>query len=137
MDHREEFLQQANVAVLASVDRRGRAHAVPIWYLYEDGTFIMSTGRGSQKHRNIEAHPEVTLVIDRRTVPYYAIMAKGSAEIGPPLDDEARLRLAVRYLGDELGQRYAASVRDSDSVSIRLRPSKLIEYQGRGGRTVR
>src|SRR5439155_316363 len=77
----EAFLREGNVAVLATVDRRGRAHAAPIWYIYADGVFVMSTGRGSQKHRNIDANPEVTLVIDRRSLPYYYLTARGRAEI--------------------------------------------------------
>ena len=133
----EDFLRQANVAVLATVDSKGRAHAAPIWYLYEAGELIMSTGRGSQKHRNIEAHPDVTLVVDRRDVPYYAVMAQGRAEIGAPLSDEERLKLAVRYLGDEVGQAYVARTRGCDSITIRLRPRKLIEFQGEAGRRER
>lgn len=130
----EEFLKEPNVAVLATVGPDGRAHAAPIWYLYEDGVLIMSTGRGSQKHRNIERHPEVTLVVDRRTLPYYAVMAQGRAEIGPPLSEEARLRMAVRYLGEEMAQAYIARRAGGDSVTIRLRPRKLIEYRGVAGR---
>ena len=132
---REEFLKRSNVAVLATVGPGDRAHAAPIWYLYEHGVFIMATGSGSQKRRNVEAHSEVTLVIDRRSLPYYAVMVQGTAEIGPPLSDEARLRLAVRYLGDELGRAYVASVSAEDSVTIRLRPRKMIEFNGRAGRT--
>lgn len=133
-EDRERFLSEANVAVLATVGPGGRAHAAPIWYLYEDGVFIMSTGHGSQKHRNVEAHPEVTLVIDRRTLPYYAVMAQGGAEIGPPLSPEERLRMAVRYLGEEMGRAYVARSTGGDSVTIRLRPRKLIEYHGVAGR---
>ncbi len=131
---REEFLKEANVAVLATVGGGGRAHAAPIWYLYEDGVFIMSTGRGSQKHRNVEAQPEITLVVDRRSLPYYAVMAQGRAEIGPRLADEERRRMAVRYLGEELARAYLESVSGEDSVTIRLRPRKLIEFNGRAGR---
>ena len=123
---REEFLKEANVAVLATVGGGGRAHAAPIWYLYEDGVFIMSTGRGSQKHRNVEAQPEITLVVDRRSLPYYAVMAQGRAEIGPRLADEERRRMAVRYLGEELARAYLERVSGEDSVTIRLRPRKLI-----------
>ncbi len=119
---REELLKEPNVAVLATVGPGGRAHAAPIWYLYEDGVLIMSTGRGSQKHRNVEARPDVTLVVDRRSLPYYAVMAQGKAEIGPRLSDEARLRMATRYLGEELARAYIARVSGEDSVTIRLRP---------------
>ena len=131
---REEFLKEANVAVLATVGGGERAHAAPIWYLYEDGVFIMSTGRGSQKHRNVEAHPEITLVVDRRSLPYYAVMAQGAAEIGPRLADEERRRMATRYLGEELARAYLERVSGEDSVTIRLRPRKLIEFNGRAGR---
>ncbi len=41
---REELLREPNVAVLATVGSGDRAHAAPIWYLYEDGVLIMSTG---------------------------------------------------------------------------------------------
>jgi PPOX class probable F420-dependent enzyme len=133
-EDRDEFLKQANVAVLATVGPGGRAHAAPIWYLYEDGDFIMSTGRGSQKHRNVERQPEVTLVVDDRSLPYYAVMVQGAAEIGPRLSDEARLRMAVRYLGEKLGRAYIARVSAEDSVTIRLRPRKYIEFHGRAGR---
>jgi PPOX class probable F420-dependent enzyme len=130
---REEFLKQANVAVLATVGPAG-AHAVPIWYLYEDGVFLMSTGRGSQKHRDLERNPNVTLVVDRRTLPYYAVMARGSVEVGPGLDVATRRRIAGRYLTEAQLEAYMARASDGESVSIRLRPRKFIEYHGRAGR---
>ena len=131
----EEFLAEANVAILASVDRRGRAHAAPIWYLYEDGELVISTGRGSQKHRNVEANPEVTVVVDRRTLPYYAVMLSGTAEVGPPLNAEKRLEMATRYLGEELGKRYVERTEGGDSITILLKPGKTVVFEGRAGRT--
>jgi len=133
-EERDAFLAESNVAVLATVDRRGRAHAAPIWYLYDGGVFVMSTGRGSQKHRNIEANPEVTLVVDQRTLPYYAVMARGPVEIGPPLSSADRLRIVRRYLNEEQTKRYMERMSSQDSVSLRLKPGKLIEFFGRAGR---
>ncbi len=133
-EDREGFLKEPNVAVLATVDTKGRAHAVPIWYAYEDGVILMSTGRGAQKHRNIEANPEVTMVVDRRTLPYYALIVRGRAEIGPPLRPEERERIAGRYLNQEQLRAYLARTQGMDSVSIRLRPRKVIEFRGQAGR---
>jgi PPOX class probable F420-dependent enzyme len=130
---REQFLKEPNVAILATVGPAG-AHAVPIWYLYEDGAFLMSTGRGSQKHRDLERNPNVTLVVDRRTLPYYAVMARGAVEIGPGLDVATRRRIAGRYLTEAQLEAYMARASDGESVSIRLNPRKLIEYHGRAGR---
>ena len=42
--------------------------------------------------------------------------------------------MAVRYLGEEIGRAYIARVQGEDSVTIRLRPRKLIEFSGRAGR---
>ena len=127
-DKRETFLRQANVAVLGTVDARGRPHAAPVWYLYDNGVFRISTGDGSQKHRNILANPNISLVIDQRALPYYAVMVQGTADIGPAFSDEDSLRLAVRYLGENLGARYAERTDAEASVSLTIRPRKVIVY---------
>jgi PPOX class probable F420-dependent enzyme len=133
-DDREEFLQQPHVAVLATIGPGNRPHAVPVWYLYEDGTFIILMGRGSQKHRNIERHQDVTLVIDRRDLPYYAVTVQGTATIDPSPSPELRLRLATRYLGETGGAAYTARTADMDAITIQVRPEKFIEYRGVAGR---
>ena len=130
----QEFLKQGNVAILATVDAKGRPHAAPIWYLYEDGVFVMSTGVGSQKHKNIERNREVALVIDRRTVPYFAVTVRGRAELGPAFSAEKRSEMAHRYLTPEQARRYLEQAPADGSVSIRLTPRKLIEFRGRAGR---
>jgi PPOX class probable F420-dependent enzyme len=133
-DDREQFLQQAHLAVLVTLGPGHRLHAMPVWYLYEDGMFIILTGRGSQKHRNIARHQDITLVIDRRDLPYYAVMVQGTATIGPTPSPELRHRMAVRYLGEERGAAYTARRLDADSVTIQVRPEKCVEYHGVAGR---
>ena len=132
-DRAEAFLHEPHVAVLATVGQRGRPHAMPIWYLYEDGAIVMSAGRGSQKHRNLERNPEATLVVDRREAPYYALMIQGRAEIGPPLSKESHRRISIRYLGEEEGNRYADQTEGFDAISIRLTPDTWIEFYGEAG----
>jgi PPOX class probable F420-dependent enzyme len=132
-DEREQFLKQPHVAILATIGPGNRPHAMPIWYLYENGDFIILTGDGSQKHRNVERHPQVTLAIDRRDLPYYAVMIQGTATLGPPPSDALRLRLATRYLGEEGGAAYTARRRGTKSVTIRVHPDKFVEYRGNAG----
>ena len=128
-EEREAFLRAANVAVLSTVDSRGRPHAAPVWYLYDNGTFRISTGADSQKHKNVEANPNISLVIDQRELPYYAVMIQGTAEIGPPFSDDDSMRLAVRYLGEQLGKGYAESQRGNEaSVTLTIKPRKIIVY---------
>jgi PPOX class probable F420-dependent enzyme len=136
-EEQSKFAAEANVAIFSSVDGKGRPHATPIWYLFDDGDFLFSVGKGSQKHKNVERNPEISVVIDSRVIPYYALMISGAAEIGPPLSDDQRTQIAVRYLGEDLGKRYVEFTKDQESVSIRLKPRKVIEFNGRAGRVVR
>ena len=136
MDDMQDFLAQAHIAVLATVDSKGRPHAAPVWYLYDNGVFTVSTGIGSQKHKNISTNPNICLTIDKRDLPYYAVMAHGRAEIGPSLSDDDRLRLAVRYLGDKVGRAYVERTQGENSIGILLRPANVIDYHGRAARTV-
>jgi PPOX class probable F420-dependent enzyme len=131
VDDREAFLRQANIAVLATADAQGRPHAAPVWYFYEDGVFTISTDRNSRKHKNVSANPSIALTIDKRDLPYFAVIAQGRAELGPMLTPEERLRLAIRYLGEERGRRYVEHTKSEDSITILLRPEKVIEYHGR------
>jgi PPOX class probable F420-dependent enzyme len=134
VDDREAFLHEPNVAVLTSVGADGRPHAAPVWYFYDDGVFTISTDRNSKKHRNLQANPNVCLVIDKRDVPYFVVMAHGAAELGPPLPEADRLRIAVRYLGEERGKRYFDRTTGEDAITVRLRPERVVEYHGRAGR---
>ena len=90
-----DFLDRANIAILATISPGNRPHAAPVWYLFEDGELLVSTGSSSRKHRNIEQNPAVTLVVERRETPYYVVTLQGEAEIGPPLSDEKRLARQV------------------------------------------
>jgi PPOX class probable F420-dependent enzyme len=133
-DHKEAFLAEANVAVLATAGPDGRPHAAPVWYLYDDGEFTMSTGRGSKKHRNLQENPSVTLVVDRRTLPYFAVMVHGTARLEGALTPDQRLRLAVRYLGEERGRAYVERTSAEGAVTIRFRSDRTVVYSGRAGR---
>ena len=131
---REKLFSDANVAILATVDSKNRAHGMPIWYIYQDGVFMMGAGGASQKVRNIERNGNATLIIDRRDLPYYAAMIRGRAEIGPQPSDELRLKIAIRYLGEERGNAYHAQGSGEGGVTITLHPDEVIEYHGTAGR---
>ena len=130
----ESFLAEPNVAVLATVDPAGRPHAAPVWYVYAPSEFVISTTRSSRKYRNAESNPDVTLVVDRRTVPYFSVIVRGRAYVGPALSDADLLDMAVHYYGEATGREYAARARAENEVTIRIQPVKFIEYLGETGR---
>jgi PPOX class probable F420-dependent enzyme len=126
---RQAFLAEPQLGVLSTVGRDGGPHAVPIWYLYEDGVIRISVSEGSQKHRNVERDPRVALAVDRRERPYYALTALGAATIEPSFGDEERLRLATRYLGEAAAQEYLKNRGPGGSVTIQFRPDRFFEFE--------
>ena len=124
------YLEQTNVAILATTGPGTRAHAMPVWYVFEDGQIILGAGANSQKRRNIDRNGRATLVIDQRERPYRALMVQGTAEVGPAAPPELRLRIATRYLGEEGGREYVEETAGGDSITIRITPQRFVEYGG-------
>jgi PPOX class probable F420-dependent enzyme len=128
-----EFLRQPNIAIVATVNADGRPHAVPTWYEYDGGEIVMHLGLGSRRYRNVRSNDRVAVCIDTKTPPYKAVVVEGHVRTEEGTDDEGSRRMAVHYLGKELGNRYADSVGGTRMVIARLAPDKIISWDyGRG-----
>ena len=118
---REAFVAGLHVGVLA-VDEPGRGpHALPVWYLYEDGEILVGIDGPSRKAALLRAAGRATLTVQTETAPYQYVSVEGPVALAPATHDE--LAMAARYLGDELGAWYVENnPRTADSLTVRLRP---------------
>ena len=128
-----EFLSRTQVCVLATTGPGNSPHAVPMWYRYRDGVITITTWRESQKCRNVERTGKAMVVVDRREPPYYAVMVKGDAEVGPRLSREEEYEIAFRYVGSAGIDEHMAYVDEGDAngqsgATIVIRPTRIIEY---------
>lgn len=129
----DELLRGPNIAVVATVDPDGQPHAVPTWYLHEDGEVVFHTGVRSRKYRNLRRNSRVTLCVDVKTPPYRAVVLYGRATTEVRADEERSRRMAVAYLGEKAGNRYADSLRGEPLVVVRVKPERVISWDyGRG-----
>ena len=103
---RNEFLSELRIGRLASMRDDGWPHVTPIWYVWEDGRFLLSLGKSRRHLRNIAGDPHVTLCVDEdpRTTDLTksprAVVCFGLATL---VEDEAGVRDATtkmesRYL---------------------------------------
>ncbi len=99
------LLREPQVAVLATADRRGRPDATPVWYEWDGSRVRILVHRDSLKARNIRANPHVAVTVDTRVPPYRGVVLRGIATLGGA-DPALRRRLAKRYLGEDVGERY-------------------------------
>lgn len=122
-EERAAFLTAVHVGVLA-VDDPGRGpHALPIWYLYEDGEVLIGIDGSSRKAELLRAAGRAAMTVQTESAPYQYVSVEGPVVIEPAHHDE--VALANRYLGDELGAWYVEhNPRTADSLTVRLRPER-------------
>lgn len=123
---REAFVARPLTAVLATVGPGGRVHAVPVWYRFAGGAFIILTERGSQKARNVERTGRATLCIDERDGAIRYLSAEGAARIEDPVSYDERLALHVIYRGEEGARRVVDRGGHERMVKIVLTPERWI-----------
>ncbi len=83
MDEEElqSFLDRPLSAVVATVGRDGGAHSVPVWFVFDDGAYVVWTDANRRWVKNAQANPRVSLSIAEHEPPYAAVVVRGEAEV--------------------------------------------------------
>jgi PPOX class probable F420-dependent enzyme len=132
---RQAFLADKHVGVLsvAATDDRPPA-SVPIWYDYtSEGLIRINTGAGSRKAKLIQKAGAVSLVVQREEPPYQYVVVEGSVvDVVQPAPVDVAEAIAIRYLGDEGGRAFVASMGGTESVLFIVRPDRWLtaDYTG-------
>jgi PPOX class probable F420-dependent enzyme len=121
----EEFLAGAHVGLLAVERPTGPPLLGPVWYAYEPGGEVRFViGRNSEKARALAAAGRASFCAQSEDLPYAFVTVDGPVVVDDGVDEELRVSLAVRYLGEELGAAYAESTKGPDNVLARLTPER-------------
>jgi len=121
---RDAFLREPRTAVLATTGRDGRIHAVPVWFLYDGGTFRIITERGSAKHRNAERAGRAALCVDDGRFGYVSV--EGPVAVQPTVSYDERLALHVLYRGPERAKEVVDRGGHERMVMLMLRPERWL-----------
>ncbi len=73
----EARLQSEQNVWMATVRPDGRAHLVPIWFVWVLGKFWICTGQNSVKVRNLAANPSISISLEKGNEP---VIAEGLVE---------------------------------------------------------
>ena len=124
----DAFLAEPRLCHFATVDANGLPRARPLWYLWRDGVFWLTTRRETRfTGRDLASSPRVAISIASEQRPYRAVVAHGKPEVVEK-DREMLLELSTRY-GDEPGRRWTAeAMEQSDRVLLKLVPEKLFSW---------
>ena len=96
------FTSNKVVAHLGTVMPDGSPQVTPVWFLYENGKFIVNTARGRVKDRNMTRNSRVALSILDPDNPYAHLSVRGTIVRATEEGASANIdRLAKKYLGKD------------------------------------
>ena len=128
-----ELLSMTLIANLATMDRAGTIHVVPIWFRHEPPTILMPTSRFTQKYRNLERNPHASVMIDlsRAGLDLRGVLVRGTVHIVEG-DEAKRLNRSIhlRYVTAEgLRQPEVGDyLSEGDDVTLVLSMDKLVSW---------
>ena len=122
-----EFLERPLVAVYVTLRANGSPHAIPVWYEYRDGDFLVFTSSTFQRVKNLERDSRAAITISTHDVPYMYVSAEGPVSITPEGVAETGLSIARRYMGDE-AEGYLTELLGEHSVVLRLTPERILTW---------
>ena len=127
-----ELLGARLVAVLATRDRDGTIHAVPVWFALHDRS--IATGSRSRKVRNLELDPRATLVVHDSRPGFEVCGASLVGRVQIVRSDEARPlvdAVHARYVDEANVPSPARAFLESDDVALRFVPDGALTWDER------
>jgi len=118
------FLDEPRVAILATLRRDGTVLLSPVWHEWRDGGFNMWIVAEDVKIRHLRRDPRATAVVAESEPPLRGLEVRGDARFIHEGVHETAGRIAARYIGEERGTAYVASL-PGDHVIVRLEPGAL------------
>ncbi len=105
-EEQHELLEEARVVHTATIGPEGQPHLVPMWYALEDDAIVYTTYGKSQKVKNLDRDPRITLLVEAGESynTLRGMSMEGIAELGTEPRDTARIMnmVASRYSGERV-----------------------------------
>jgi PPOX class probable F420-dependent enzyme len=131
------FLMQGTfTGKLATVNKDGSSHVVPIWFVLDNGNtrgkvgnIIFTTGETSVKANNIQRNNRVSICVDDQISPFSFVTIFGTAKIHPYKQEEVlkwATKIAERYMGKKNAEAYGRRNSEEGLVLVGIKPKRII-----------
>jgi PPOX class probable F420-dependent enzyme len=119
------FLERPLVATLATYRKDGTVVLSPVWHEWRDGGFNIVVGADDVKARHLHRDPRVSVAVYESDPPYAGVEVRSQVTIAEGDVHELNRRLAIRYMGEKLGERYSKATRGEDRLWLRVEPGSF------------
>ena len=128
-----DLLHLAIPAHLATLDPAGFPRITPIWFLWEDGIFYMSSGQEKRHVQDLARDPRAGLCLtveegqtEAGYRPFRQIMVRGYAHVQPDTGAIWARKLIGKYITGQAGVLRAQRIAGEPLVVIVLRPERFL-----------
>jgi PPOX class probable F420-dependent enzyme len=127
-DWREFLSAGTRTGKLATTRRDGRPHVVPIWFVLDDDDLVFMTGATTVKGRALTRTALGSICVDDDRPPYSFVTVSGPVTISVDLEEMLPLsiRIAARYMGEELAEQYGRRNAVEGELLVRLRAKHVL-----------
>lgn len=124
-----QFIQWERICRVATADRNGTPHSVPVCHVLVDGRIYFASGSGSKKLRNLLANPRIAVAFDLYSDAWgnlRGVMVQGQATL---IDRGPRFRKIRSALYRKYPQ-YPdeAALDEGDSVIVEVAPAQVFSW---------
>ncbi len=127
MSKRDEFLKKQKILRLATLDKKGDLHIVPVWYLYNKKRIYIGTNTKTEKAKNIKNNHKVSFCVDIgiNSPDIFGVMGQGNAKLIKEKNDVEKIGkiILLRYF-KTLGNKSAREILDDTDCIIEITPKK-------------
>ena len=122
----QDFLRNKRNLVLATVRRDGTLQLSPLWFVWKDGEFVISTITSTAKWHNLKRNPKCGVSVDDQETGRY-VSASGTAVLEEGDVREPTREIVAKYRdAAEVDTRMEFIFREGNRVIIRLRPDRIV-----------
>jgi PPOX class probable F420-dependent enzyme len=113
---------------LATTRRDGRPHVVPVWFVLEGADLVFMTGADTVKGRALARTGMASICVDDDRPPYAFVTVSGAVTLSTDLDEmlPVSIRIAARYVGEELAEQYGRRNAVDGELLGRLRAEHVL-----------
>jgi PPOX class probable F420-dependent enzyme len=129
----EDLLAGDAVAYLATLGKDGFPQVTPIWFVWEDGAFYMTSLTEKAHVGRLERDPRASICVEVEERersdgerPNRSVRATGPAEVFTDVDGTWTRRITEKYIRGPAQEATVAQRAEQERVVIRLQPVRLI-----------
>ena len=128
MSKKDEFLKNQKILHLATVNKTGMPHIVPVWYMYMSKKIFIGTNTKTEKAKNVKNHKKVSFCVDVgvNSPNIFGVMGKGNAKLIKDKTSVSRLakKILLRYF-KTLNNKSAKELLDDTDCIIEIVPKEF------------